>query len=173
MLKQHKIFYSFPFFPLPDPLRLRFYFSFRIVLLWKFQSSTITFGNSRQPGFVPNGQDIQGSYGWKTGEVLDQGPLQNLGFVGKVTCIPSRFAVDEYETAMSNMNQAPLPTQAPSPIEISIDVVVLTVCVCTVQSGWVWVCVVGLCWLCGVGFGSSFHGCCGGCGCGSNCCLLQ
>ena len=71
--------------------------------------------------------------------MLDQGPLQNLGFVGKVTCIPSRFAVDEYETAMSNMNQAP------SPIEISIDVVVLTVCVCTVQSGWVWVCVVGLC----------------------------
>ena len=72
--------------------------------------------------------------------MLDQGPLQNLGFVGKVTCIPSRFAVDEYETAMSNMNQAPLPTQAPSPIEISIDVVVLTVCVhCAVRLG------VGLC----------------------------
>lgn len=72
------------------------------------QSSTITFGNARQPGFIHNMHDIQGSYGSKTGEVLDQGPLQNLGFVGKGTCIPSRFAVDEFESTMSNMNHGKL-----------------------------------------------------------------
>ncbi|KAK7848276.1 two-component response regulator arr2, partial [Quercus suber] len=74
----------------------------------RVQSSTITFGNARQPGFVHNMHDIQGSYGSKTGEVLDQGPLQNLGFVGKGTCIPSRFAVDEFESPMSNMSHGKL-----------------------------------------------------------------
>ncbi|KAL6984985.1 hypothetical protein U1Q18_018366 [Sarracenia purpurea var. burkii] len=32
------------------------------------------------------------------------GPLRNLGFVGKGTSIPSRFAVDEAESPMSNLN---------------------------------------------------------------------
>ena len=30
------------------------------------------------------------------------------GFVGKGTCIPSRFAVDEFESPMSNMNHGKL-----------------------------------------------------------------
>ncbi|GMY18205.1 two-component response regulator ORR21-like [Fagus crenata] len=73
------------------------------------QSSTITFSAARQmSGFVPNIHNIQGSYGAKTGEVLDQGPLQNLGFVGKGNFIPSRFAVDQFESPLSNMNQVRL-----------------------------------------------------------------
>lgn len=35
---------------------------------------------------------------------LDQGPLRNLGFVGKGTSIPSRFAVYEDESPTSNFN---------------------------------------------------------------------
>ncbi|XP_015895393.2 two-component response regulator ORR21 [Ziziphus jujuba] len=70
------------------------------------QSSTVTFGDARRfPGLVSNTSNIQGSYDAKPGEVLDQGPLKNLGFVGKGTCIPSRFAVDEFESSPSNMNQ--------------------------------------------------------------------
>lgn len=70
------------------------------------QTSTVTFGDARRlPGLVSNTSNIQGSYDAKPGEVLDEGPLRNLGFVGKGTCIPSRFAVDEFELPMSNLNQ--------------------------------------------------------------------
>ncbi|TXG57060.1 hypothetical protein EZV62_018373 [Acer yangbiense] len=69
------------------------------------QNSTSTFRAARQvPGLVPNVADIQGSYGAKSGEVLDQGPLRNLGFVGKGTRIPNQLAVDEYELPMNNLN---------------------------------------------------------------------
>lgn len=69
------------------------------------QNSTVTFGAPRQlPGVVSNICDIQGSYGARSGEVLDQGLLRNLGFVGKGTSIPSRFAVDEPESPISNLN---------------------------------------------------------------------
>ncbi|MFS7993524.1 putative transcription factor MYB-HB-like family [Helianthus anomalus] len=36
--------------------------------------------------------------------VLDQGPLRNLGFVGKKSSIPSRFAVYEAESPTHNLN---------------------------------------------------------------------
>ncbi|KVI02968.1 CheY-like superfamily [Cynara cardunculus var. scolymus] len=39
-----------------------------------------------------------------SGQVLDQGPLRNLGFVGKGTSIPSRFAVYEAEPPIRNVN---------------------------------------------------------------------
>lgn len=72
------------------------------------QNSTVTNGDARQlPRVVPNIPniaDISGLYGAKSGEMLDQGPLRNLGFVGKGTCIPSRFAVDEFESPISNLN---------------------------------------------------------------------
>ncbi|RVW89241.1 Two-component response regulator ORR21 [Vitis vinifera] len=69
------------------------------------QNSTVTFAAPRQlPGVVSNICDIQGSYGARSGEVLDQGLLRNLGFVGKGTSIPSRFAVDEPESPISNLN---------------------------------------------------------------------
>ncbi|KAL7000850.1 hypothetical protein U1Q18_002000 [Sarracenia purpurea var. burkii] len=69
------------------------------------QNSILSSTAVRQvPGLAPNIYDIQGSYSSKSGQVLDQGPLRNLGFVGKGTSIPSRFAVDEAESPMSNLN---------------------------------------------------------------------
>lgn len=70
------------------------------------QKSIPTFGAGRQfPGLVPNISDTQSSYNAKSGQVLDQGMLRNLGFVGKGTFIPSRFAVYEPESPTSNLNQ--------------------------------------------------------------------
>ncbi|KAI3734091.1 hypothetical protein L6452_13553 [Arctium lappa] len=40
----------------------------------------------------------------ESGQVLNQGPLKNLGFVGKGTSIPSRFAVYEAEPPIRNVN---------------------------------------------------------------------
>ncbi|KAK2999322.1 hypothetical protein RJ639_024445 [Escallonia herrerae] len=59
------------------------------------------------PGLVPNATEYQGSSNGKSTQVLDQGPLRNLGFVGKGTSIPSRFAVDEPdepESPIRNLN---------------------------------------------------------------------
>uniref|UniRef100_A0A5B6ZGE8 Putative two-component response regulator ARR1 isoform X1 n=1 Tax=Davidia involucrata TaxID=16924 RepID=A0A5B6ZGE8_DAVIN len=71
----------------------------------KVQNPTPAFNAGRQlPGHLPNMCDIQGSYSSKSGQVLDQGSLRNLGFVGKGTSIPSRFAVDEPESPMNNLN---------------------------------------------------------------------
>jgi two-component response regulator (ARR-B family) len=73
------------------------------------QSSTMTIRAARQlPGLGPNISNFQGSYGAKSSEVLDQGPLRNLGFVGKCTSIPSRLAVDEFESTMSNLEHEKL-----------------------------------------------------------------
>lgn len=69
------------------------------------QTSAITFGATRHlPGLASNICDVQGTYGAKSAEVLDQGPLRNLGFVGKGTCLPSRFAVEEFEAPSNNLN---------------------------------------------------------------------
>ncbi|KAJ9153038.1 hypothetical protein P3X46_026527 [Hevea brasiliensis] len=72
----------------------------------QFQNSTITFGAARHlPGLASNICDVQGSYGAKSGEVLDQGPLRYLGFVGKGTFLPSQFSVDEFTAPISNLSQ--------------------------------------------------------------------
>ncbi|KAJ4710097.1 Two-component response regulator [Melia azedarach] len=69
------------------------------------QNLTMAFRAAGQvPGFVPNFADIQASYGAKSGEMLDQGPLRNLGFIGRGTCIPSRLAVDEFESPMNDLS---------------------------------------------------------------------
>ncbi|XP_044494534.1 two-component response regulator ORR21-like isoform X2 [Mangifera indica] len=60
------------------------------------------------PGLVPNVADIRTSYGTKSGEVLDQEPLRNLGFIGKATCIPSRLAIDELESPINYLNHGKL-----------------------------------------------------------------
>ncbi|XP_057478311.1 two-component response regulator ORR21-like [Actinidia eriantha] len=71
----------------------------------QLQNSTVASNAARQlPVLAPNVCDVQGSYNTKSGHVLDQGPLRNLGFVGKGTSIPSRFAVDEPDSPMSNLN---------------------------------------------------------------------
>ncbi|XP_011021760.1 PREDICTED: two-component response regulator ARR1-like [Populus euphratica] len=69
------------------------------------QSSTMAIRAVRQlPGLGPNISNFQGSYSAKSSEVLDQRPLRNLGFVAKCTSIPSRLAVDEFESTMSSLD---------------------------------------------------------------------
>jgi len=71
----------------------------------QLQNSPFASSAARQsPGFSPNVSDTQGSYSTNSGQVLDQGPLRNLGFVGKGSSIPSRFAVDEPESPMGILN---------------------------------------------------------------------
>ncbi|GFZ21292.1 response regulator 14 [Actinidia rufa] len=55
-------------------------------------------------GVSPNISGVQGSCCAKSGQLLDQCPLRNLGFVGKGISIPSRFAVDEPGSPTSNLN---------------------------------------------------------------------
>jgi len=69
------------------------------------RSSTMAIRAVRQlPGLVPNISNFQGSYSARSSEVLDQRPLRNLGFVAKCTSIPSRLAVDEFESTMSSLD---------------------------------------------------------------------
>ena len=69
------------------------------------RSSTMAIRAVRQlPGLVPNISNLQGSYSARSSEVLDQRPLRNLGFVAKCTSIPSRLAVDEFESTMSSLD---------------------------------------------------------------------
>lgn len=70
------------------------------------QNSTITSGADRHlPGLASNISDVQGTYGAKSGEVLDQGPLRYLGCVGKGTILPSQFTVDEFTVPISNLSR--------------------------------------------------------------------
>ncbi|KAJ4846074.1 hypothetical protein Tsubulata_027397 [Turnera subulata] len=55
-------------------------------------------------GLAPNICGVQGSYGAKSGEVLDQGPLANLGF-NRGTCIASQFAVGQFETPFTSQGK--------------------------------------------------------------------
>ncbi|GFZ00360.1 response regulator 14 [Actinidia rufa] len=55
-------------------------------------------------GVPPNISGVQGSCCPKSGQLLDQGPLRYLGFVGKGISFPSRFVVDEPGSPMSNLN---------------------------------------------------------------------
>ena len=69
------------------------------------RSSTMAIRAVRQlPGLGPNISNFQGSYSAKSSEVLDQRSLRNLGFVAKCTSIPSRLAVDEFESTMSSLD---------------------------------------------------------------------
>ncbi|XAR72187.1 hypothetical protein NMG60_11018741 [Bertholletia excelsa] len=71
----------------------------------QLQNSTLASPAARQlAALPPNVCNTQGLYHVKSGQVLDQGPLKSLGFVGKGTSIPSRFAVDEPDSLMSNLN---------------------------------------------------------------------
>lgn len=58
------------------------------------------------PCHLPSISSVQGSYSANSSQGLDQGQFKNLGFVGKGTkSIPSRFAVDDLELPISNLNQ--------------------------------------------------------------------
>lgn len=47
---------------------------------------------------------VQGSYTSKRGDFLNQVGTQNIGFAGKGTVLPSRFAVDEFELPMGDLS---------------------------------------------------------------------
>ncbi|XVF02920.1 hypothetical protein REPUB_Repub04eG0216300 [Reevesia pubescens] len=68
------------------------------------QTSSMTFKASRHlPGFVPSTCDVQGPYASaKSGEVLDSTPFNNLGYINKGACLPTRFSVDEFQSPMSS-----------------------------------------------------------------------
>ncbi|GAV91344.1 Response_reg domain-containing protein/Myb_DNA-binding domain-containing protein [Cephalotus follicularis] len=69
------------------------------------QISSMSYRTVRQlPGLVPHSGDVKAFYGAKSNEVVDQRQLRNFGFVGKKTCIPSRFAVDDLESPIDNLN---------------------------------------------------------------------
>ncbi|TKY69224.1 two-component response regulator ARR2 isoform X1 [Spatholobus suberectus] len=71
----------------------------------QLQNSTLTFGASRPlPSLLPM-SDRQDPYGFKLGDSLDQVCLRNLGFVGKGTCIPSRFVENEIESSLSDFGR--------------------------------------------------------------------
>ncbi|CAJ1932676.1 unnamed protein product [Sphenostylis stenocarpa] len=71
----------------------------------QLQNSTLTFGSARAlPSPLPM-SDRQDPYGFKSGDSFDQVCLRNLGFVGKDTCIPNRFAQKEIESSVSDFSQ--------------------------------------------------------------------
>ncbi|XP_058078236.1 two-component response regulator ORR21-like isoform X3 [Magnolia sinica] len=72
---------------------------------WRAQNAGMNINSSsRLPGPVPNIREIPGSYTTRTAVLQEQGQGRNLGFVGKGTCIPSRFAVDDIESATSDLS---------------------------------------------------------------------
>lgn len=71
----------------------------------QLQNSTLTFGAPRPlPSLLPM-SDRQDPYGFKSGDSLDQVCLRNLEFVGKGTCMPSRFVENEIESSVSDFSQ--------------------------------------------------------------------
>ncbi|XP_068663704.1 two-component response regulator ORR21-like isoform X2 [Aristolochia californica] len=56
----------------------------------------------KSSSFVPSISEAPTSYGIRTAGFPDQGLGRNLGFVGKGTSIPSRFAVDDLEALTSD-----------------------------------------------------------------------
>ncbi|XVE85494.1 hypothetical protein DITRI_Ditri17bG0095200 [Diplodiscus trichospermus] len=68
------------------------------------QVQTSSMSASRNlPGFVHSPCDIQSLYSCaKSGEVLDRAPFNNLGYANKGACLPTGFAVDEFQPPMSS-----------------------------------------------------------------------
>ncbi|XWS22887.1 hypothetical protein CRYUN_Cryun29cG0074500 [Craigia yunnanensis] len=71
------------------------------------QTSSMIFKASRHlPGFVHSTCDVQSPYGsTKSGEVLDWAPFNNLGYINKGACLPTRFAVDEFQSPMRSYSR--------------------------------------------------------------------
>ncbi|KAJ8564790.1 hypothetical protein K7X08_001250 [Anisodus acutangulus] len=72
----------------------------------QLHNSSTAFGASRQlPGLIPNHLGSPVPYNSNSSQVLDQGRIKNPG-VGKGASIPSRFAVNESDSPMCNLNTA-------------------------------------------------------------------
>ncbi|KAK9115118.1 hypothetical protein Syun_021915 [Stephania yunnanensis] len=71
---------------------------------WHVQNSTPNLSNvNKVPGIVSNACEIEGSYGLRACDLQDQGSARSYGFVGRGTSIPSRFAMDDFESPMGNL----------------------------------------------------------------------
>lgn len=71
----------------------------------QLQNSTFTFGAAKPiPELLPV-TDRQVPYGVKSGASLDQACPSSLGFVGRGTCIPSRFMENEIESSAGDFSQ--------------------------------------------------------------------
>ncbi|XP_039033954.1 two-component response regulator ORR21-like [Hibiscus syriacus] len=68
------------------------------------QTSSMTFKASRNlPGFVRSTSNVHDPNGsTKPGDLLDQAPFNNLGYINKGTCLPARFAVDGFQSSLSS-----------------------------------------------------------------------
>ncbi|KAK9105899.1 hypothetical protein Scep_022743 [Stephania cephalantha] len=72
---------------------------------WHVQHSTPNLSNvNKVPGIVSNACEIEGSYGLRACDLPDQGSARSYGFVGRGTSIPSRFAMDDFESPMGNLS---------------------------------------------------------------------
>lgn len=72
----------------------------------QLHNSSSAFGSSKQlPGLIPNHLGSPVPYNINSSQVLDQGRMINPG-VGKGASIPSRFAVDESDSPMCNLDTA-------------------------------------------------------------------
>ncbi|XP_020687347.1 two-component response regulator ORR21 isoform X1 [Dendrobium catenatum] len=70
---------------------------------WRLHNSNMNFDSlNRSPGHLPNlcipGTEV------KSGTSVNYEHARNLGFVGKGTCLPSRFAVDDIESPTNDWN---------------------------------------------------------------------
>ncbi|KAK9091458.1 hypothetical protein Sjap_024635 [Stephania japonica] len=71
---------------------------------WHVQNSTPNISNvTKVPGIVSNACEVESSYGLRASDLPDQGSARSYGFVGRGTSIPSRFAVDDFESPMGSL----------------------------------------------------------------------
>ncbi|XP_068658326.1 two-component response regulator ORR21-like [Aristolochia californica] len=70
--------------------------------IWRIPGSSLNNCTAnKSSSFAPSICEAPSSYGIRNAGLSDQGPGRNLGFVGKGTSIPSRFAVDDIESPTS------------------------------------------------------------------------
>lgn len=69
---------------------------------WRLQNSSMNIGFSRPPVHLPN--LCVPANAVKSATPINHENVRNLGFVGKGTCLPSRFAVDDIESPTNDWN---------------------------------------------------------------------
>ncbi|XP_062216341.1 two-component response regulator ORR21-like [Phragmites australis] len=73
---------------------------------WSPFQNVDSYGNTLGPGLPGSTSSNLQSSSVALGKLPDQGRGRNHGFVGKGTCIPSRFAVDEIESPTNNLSHS-------------------------------------------------------------------
>ncbi|KAK1301722.1 Two-component response regulator ARR1 [Acorus calamus] len=70
---------------------------------WPQNSSMNVSSSGRLPGRLPN---MSETFDRKAGVPFEEAHVRNLGFVGKGSCIPSRFAVEDIETLVNETSDS-------------------------------------------------------------------